>query len=285
MSERQRIWLVANEASGSNDERAREELERCCGDAGFHVERTIGFPDDGLPEPTALDAAGIGLVAVFAGDGTANSLIGNLAGWGGAVLVLPGGTMNLLYRRLHGDRSIEEVVRMAAEGEAVRRRPGVVRCREGTAYVDLLAGPGTSWYDVREAMREADVLGVADSAAQALGETLATPGIACREPRLGREEGYPLVMLTPEDSGIRISGFHAQKIGDYLREGWALLTRKFREGPRDDLGLVEQVTLASTDGEPFGVLLDGEKVESPAEEVFRLVPCEVDLLATVDDGR
>ena len=105
------------------------------------------------------------------------------------------------------------------------------------------------------------------------------------EPRLGREEGYPLVMLTPEDSGIRVSGFHAQKIGDYLREGWALLTRKFREGPRDDLGLVEQVTLASTDGEPFGVLLDGEKVESPAEEVFRLVPCEVDLLATVDDGR
>lgn len=285
MSNRQRIWLVANPASGSNNEKAREELERCCGNAGFQVERTIGFPDDQLPGPAVLDSAGIDLVAVFAGDGTANALIGKLSGWSGAVLVLPGGTMNLLYRRLHGERTIEDVVRMAAEGEADLRRPGVIRCNQGTAYADLLAGPGTSWYDVREALRDADVLGVADSAAQAIGETLATPGIACRDPQLGREEGYPLVMLTPEGEGIRVSGFRAATIGDYLREGWALLTRKFREGPRDDLGLTQQVSLASTDGEPFGVLLDGEKAESPAEEVFRLAPCEVDLLATVSDDR
>jgi hypothetical protein len=285
MNERQRIWLVVNDASGSNDEQAREELEQCCGDAGFHVDRTIGFPVDDLPDSAALDSAGIGLVAVFAGDGTTNTVIEKLAGWGGAVLVLPGGTMNLLYHRLHGERTADEVVRLVAGGEAVAHRPGVIRCRQGTAYADLLAGPGTSWYDVREAMREADVVGVAESAASAIGETLATPGILCRDPRLGRMEGYPLVMLTPSDAGIRVSGFHAETIGDYFREGVALLTRKFREGPRDDLGTSRQVTLASTDGEAFGILMDGEKVESPAEQVFRLVPCEVDLLATVSDGK
>lgn len=285
MNERQRIWLVANDASGSNDEQARAELEQCCGNAGFHVDRTIGFPAEELPEPAALDAAGVGLVAVFAGDGTTNAVIENLAGWGGAVLVLPGGTMNLLYHRLHGERTLDEVVHKVAGGEAVARRPGVIRCRQGTAYADLLAGPGTSWYDVREAMREADVLGVAESAASALGETLATPGIVCRDPRFGRAEGYPLVMLTPGDAGIHVFGFHAETLGDYFREGVALLTRRFREGPRDDLGTAQQVTLASTEGEPFGILMDGEKVESPPEEVFRLVPCEVDLLATVSDGQ
>jgi hypothetical protein len=134
---------------------------------------------------------------------------------------------------------------------------------------------------VREAMRDSDVLGVAETAANAIGETLTDSGIACRDPALGREEGYPLVMLTPDDAGIRISGYYAETIGDYLKEGMALLARRFRDGPHDDLGTTAQVTLESTDGGSFGILMDGEKAESPAGEVFRLVPCEVDLLATV----
>jgi hypothetical protein len=64
-----------------------------------------------------------------------------------------------------------------------------------------------------------------------------------------------------------------------------VLRRRFREGPHDDLGTVPQVTLASTAGEPFGILLDGEKAESRGDAVFRLVPCAVDLLATQADGR
>jgi hypothetical protein len=275
------IWLVRNEASGSNDEEALAALEGHCAEAGFHLARQICFPDEGLPAPAELDRAGIELVAVFTGDGTASSLVAALAGWSGAILVLPGGTMNLLYHRLHGQREMAEVIALAASGQARRRRPGVIRCPQGTATVDLLAGPGTSWYEVREAMREADMLAVADSAAQALGETLGDPGIACRE--VGREEGYPLVMLTPHDGGIEISGFHAETPGELVAQGWALLRRNFREGPHDVLGLLSRVTLHSTDGRPFGLLLDGEKKEAPGTQEFVLAPCEVDLLATEDD--
>lgn len=279
------IWLVANEASGGNEEDARSRLERRCGQAGLRVARTIGFPRQTLPTAAELDRAGIGLVAVFAGDGTVNALVGGLSGWSGAVLVLPGGTMNLFYHRLHGDRPIEDVVRLAAAGEARRTRPRIIAGNQGTALADLLAGPGTSWYEVREALREGDALGVADSAAQALGETLAKPGIVCRAPDLGREEGYPLVMLTPTDGGIRVSGFRAETPAEFLKGSWAVLRRRFREGPHDDLGLVERVMLASTAGEPFGLLIDGEPAESPGAEEFRLVPCAVDLLATLGDER
>lgn len=279
------IWLVVNEASGSNTEEAHSQLESCCGEAGFRVERTVAFPDEALPTSAELDRAGVELVAVFAGDGTVNTLIGHLSGWSGAVLVLPGGTMNLFYHRLHGERPFDEVVRLAAAGKASRTRPQVIACRQGTALADLLAGPGTSWYDVREALREGDPLGLADSAAQALGETLAKPGIVCREPLVGREEGYPLVMLTPTDGGIRISGFRAETPAEFLKGSWAVLRRRFREGPHDDLGLFECVTLASTAGEPFGLLIDGERAESPSEAEFRLVPCAVDLLATLGDER
>lgn len=282
MSGTRDIWLVHNESSGSNDERAMEALEECCGSAGFHIARQTCFPDTELPTADDLGRAGIDLVAVFTGDGTLNAAIERLSGWGGQVLVLPGGTMNLLYHRLHGEREMEEVIRLAAAGECVARRPGVIRCPQGTALADLLAGPGTSWYDVREAMREADVLAVADSAAHAIEETLGAPAIASRE--LGRKEGYPLVMLTPHDDGIEVTAFHAETFGDYLGQGWALLRHSFRDGPHDPLGIVPHLTLASTDGEPFGILIDGEKAEAPGEQEFVLAPCEVDLLATaVDD--
>jgi hypothetical protein len=102
---------------------------------------------------------------------------------------------------------------------------------------------------------------------------------------VGREEGYPLVMLTPTDGGIRISGFRAETPAEFLKGSWAVLRRRFREGPHDDLGLFERVTLASTAGEPFGLLIDGERAESPGAEEFRLVPCAVDLLATLGDER
>lgn len=275
------IWLVRNEASGSNGEDALEALEGCCSQSGFRIERQISFPDEDLPTPAELDAAGIATVAVFSGDGTVNALVSALSGWGGSVLVLPGGTMNLLYHRLHGDREMADVIALAAAGKARARRPGVIRCAQGTATADLLAGPGTGWYEVREAMRDADVLAMADSAAQAIEDTLSDPGIACAE--AGREEGYPLVMLTPHDDGIELSGFHAESAGEFFAQGWALLRRNFREGPHDTFGPFQKVTLSSTDGAAFGILIDGEKAEAPGAEEFVLVRCEVDLLATATD--
>ena len=285
MTGAQRIWLVVNDASGSNDEKSIATLERSCVGAGLALARIVRFPEQPLPIAAELDGAGIGLVAVFAGDGTVNALVNGIAGWGGAVLVLPGGTMNLLYHRLHGEQESREVIRLAAAGRATLVRPGVIACRAGTALVDLLAGPGTRWYEVREAMREADVIAVAGSAAQALGETLGTPGIACRAPAVGRTEGYPLVMLTPTDEGIRVCGFGAETAGEFLEGSWALLRYRFREGSHDELALVGQVTLASSANAPFGILIDGKRAEAPEEEEFWLVPCAVDLLATRADGR
>ncbi len=52
---------------------------------GFRVERTVRFPDEALPTPTELEAAGVGLVAAFAGDGTVNASVLALSGWSGAV--------------------------------------------------------------------------------------------------------------------------------------------------------------------------------------------------------
>ncbi len=274
------LWLVVNSASGSNSEAAQAELRSHCEQEGLCVERVIRFPDDDLPTIESLDQAGIGLVAVFAGDGTTNALVTSLYGWDGAILVLPGGTMNLLFHRLHGRLPMDQVIAEVASGKAKRVRPDIIRCSQGDGLSGLMAGPGTEWNVVREALRDVDIAGIAAGTAQAIGASVSSPPIACTNPALGRVEGYPLIMLTPEDGRIMLDGYYTETLTDYVAHGLALLKRDFREGPHDRLEPVSEVEMESLSGDPIGLLVDGEPAQAGVKERFRLVRCDVDLLAT-----
>lgn len=275
-----RAWLIVNAASGSNSPAALAELETCFETHGIAVERTVRFPDDPLPGPGELDAAGVPLVMIYTGDGTLNAALGKLAGWGGAVLVLPGGTMNLLSKRLHGDFPASATVALVASGGAVRRRVNRIVGPCGDAYAGLLAGPGTSWGTVREAMREGDLAAVASHAAEALAKSTSETTVRAADPPLGNREGYPLIDLTPGEYGIQVHGYHAGNLAQLAQQGWALLRRRFREGPHDRLGIVDAITLENIDGTPVELLLDGETCEAVAGVTFRVARSEVDLLAT-----
>ena len=281
MGNKQRLWLVDNASSGSNDQDALDALHDSCGVAGFQVVQRTDFPSYELPSPAVLDAAEVGVVAVFAGDGTINATINHLAGWSGAVLVLAGGTMNLLYHRLHGQRDMHEVVCAAAAGKSRRIRAPIVKSGEWRGLAGVMAGPGTSWNGVREAMRDNSIVEMAGNTVQAIEQTLGGAMIVCVDPPLGRRSGYPLVLLHPAEQGIEVVGYHADTMRQYLEQSVALLKRDFREGPHDDLGTVERVVLTSTDGRKFGLLVDGEPEQGEEVRVaFELARSEVDLLAT-----
>lgn len=276
--------LITNDKSGSNGEAAIAALLDQCSAASLAVSQHLLFPEHDLPTPAELDAAGIDLAVIFTGDGTLNAALDALSGWGGQVLVLPGGTQNLISRRLHGDADAAAVLAALADGKVQVVRPGVIRCPVGNAYAELQAGPGTAWHAVREAMREGSVLGLAQETVAATAETLAAPGVAVRQPALGDQDGYPLLVLTAQDEGIRLAAYHARQAGDFLAQAAALLARNFREGPHEDLGLAGEVTVASLDGAPFGLMLDGEAADPGASCTFQLAPCAVDLLATRPHG-
>jgi hypothetical protein len=278
------IWLTVNAASGSNRDVAVAALEEAFAQAGSPVARRIDFPDDPAPDVAALREAGVDILAIFTGDGTINAVVPRLYGWEGAVLVLPGGTMNLLSGRLHGEGEAPEIVARLARGKGRRVRPAIVRSRCGDGLTGILAGPGTAWNDVREAMRQTDVLGIVAGMTAAIGESAGGPKIVCREPACGRAEGYSLVMITPVEGGLEVDGYYAETIGDYARQGVALLRRNFRDGPHDELGVYPQLRLGCIEGEPMGMLIDGEPCEGAGEESFVPARCEVDLLATRDDG-
>lgn len=272
--------LITNPSSGSNRDAAVVAVREALEENGIAIARHCEFPDDDLPSQDELRSGGIELVVIYTGDGSANAAISSLEGWGGAVLFLPGGTKNLLSKRLHGEFDAETIIKLVAAGSARRMRPNVCRCDHGWALAGLLVGPGTCWSNVREATRDVDIPAIAGGTIDAIGQTADGPPVHAQLPQIGRDQGYQLIEITPGEFGLQLDGFYADTVGDFARQGWAVLRRRFREGPHDRVGIVEEVTLASDDGSKLDLLLDGEPVAGKPTEVVSTVPCPVDMLVT-----
>ncbi len=278
----ERLCLVVNDASGSYDPRTVDALRAAIEQAGIAILHEVTCPKDDLPDPATMDAQGIDTVAVFGGDGTISGTVRALSGWGGVVLPLPGGTMNLLCQRLHGDAAAEEIVAALADGRARAICPPMIRSEAGQSLVSISAGPGVQWYQVRETMRDGSLGEVVDSSGDAVDHTLHGPQVICREPELGQPEGYPLIELVPQvhGGGMRVVAYTAHTMGDYLKQGFAIVTRRFRDGPHDVLGELERVVLADAAGKTLELSFDGEPGEAGAQVEFTVDRCPVQLLAT-----
>lgn len=277
MTMRQPTWLIYNGASGSHDDAAIEALVEAMRAAGYDPDRVVDAKD-GTPDTAAANSAGIGVLAVHGGDGTLSRTIGNLEGFSGQVLPLPGGTYNLLAREMFGDRDPLEIVGMLGSGQLAPLRRTCIRGDGIVALCELLAGPGAKWADVREELREANVGEVLAKGWDAAAESTVGPMVAVVQPAGGREGGYAGVRLTPRTDGMTVQGFAADGIGDYIQQGLAILKRDFREGPNDDLGRAATVRCRSLGGEAIPLMVDGERSEGANDLAFSLDTLEVDLL-------
>ena len=247
------IWLIANQGSGSVREETLAKLDQCCASSDLCIAKRSTFPDDGIPDRQELARLGIDTVVTLGGDGTINAVVTELAGWDGAVLPLPGGTQNLLTKRLHGDVEVDAVMDAFAAGTARRIRPKIIRCQSGVALAGLLVGPGTSWNEVREALRAGDPGAMLAATGAAIEGTTGRPPVRIARPEAGDEVGYPILELVPHSGGIDVAAYHARSGADFVGQTWALLRQEFREGPHETFGPFPEVELASsTESLPTG---------------------------------
>ena len=274
------LWLVVNPASGSNDETAQQALIAHLFEAGQLPDKVIDITQDPDVSPCALDAAGVGTLAIFTGDGTLSAIIGALRDWQGDVLVLPGGTTNLLAKALHGeDVTFESAVAAFGRGTLMPIRRTGITWSGGLAICEILAGPGATWSDVREELRDGNIVAMAQSAVEAVRQSGSGALVRLNQPDIGKEEGYGGVRLVPGQAGLLVDGYGADSVADYLRQGVALLRRNFREGPHDELGSHLAVHCETVDGAKMDLMIDGERMTGKPQETFSLAPLPVNLLA------
>ena len=278
MTQDSKIWLVTNSASGSYSEATVQDLAERFTHAGLPLDHVVTIPHEPPPDRAALEAAGVTMLVIYTGDGTINGVVTGLFGWGGRVLVLPGGTQNLLAKALHGDGDAAAVVATVGTGKAEAVNRYVIRTSQGDALCEVLAGPGAKWSDVREAMREGDLGGMATTLGEAIGQSAGGALVRIAEPALGKAEGYPAVRVHPLDGHMIVDGYGADTVAEYAQQGLALLRRDFREGPHDKLG--EHPAIVCRSDESIELMIDGERVTGGLEERFEIFPCPVEFLAT-----
>ncbi|MBB5279591.1 diacylglycerol/lipid kinase family protein [Pacificimonas flava] len=148
-----RIWAITNAAAGTASEAAEAHVLSFCNRDPWQLQGCTRFPQEALPAAADLDTAEVDIVVVFGGDGTHAAAARHLAGWPGALLLLPGGTVNLAPKRLHGDAHFIDVLDRAASQPLSATPLPFIDVGGIPAYSGLIAGPIAGWVHARERVR------------------------------------------------------------------------------------------------------------------------------------
>lgn len=215
-----RVWLVANRASQTTDEGRIAALEAALLAAGATIAGSSDFPAEAAPDAAAL--AGIDTLVVMGGDGTLGAASAAATGFPGQFLAIPGGTMNLLPKSLHGDATPEAIVVAAAAG-TLDHVP-VVRAGNHTSYCRIIMGPLTRWAHARENARHGRVWRVLQAVRLALAR-----GFVGGVRVAGQPGRHPGVLLMPTDRGLEVALFSGSGIRDAMAVAVNWLVNDWRD--------------------------------------------------------
>lgn len=279
MNAMETLWFIYNPRSRTADEALAEQIEEAFEKGGQPVARKLALGDDPLPGTADLEKAGVTLLVELSGDGSISSLASSLDGWNGTLLVLPGGTMNLLSKTLHGDATPLEIVERVLAGEARRQTVPIILHGDIIAYTGIIAGPTAAWGEVREDLRKGDIVSLGEDALHAVKATFDAPGVSIE----GSNDAYPAIFLEPGEDALRLSAVRADHAGDLLAHGWAWLMGDFRKGPFTPLDDAAEVMLGSS-GRRLGLLVDGEQMKTTEPALFQAGRSTLAFLATRTDS-
>lgn len=215
------IWFITNHGSGSATIDKCEALHALFADQGVILAGRSTFPDDPLPTPPVLVAAAVDTVVLFAGDGTINAAIRALEDWHGAILILPGGTMNLLAKALHGTADPAAII-LATHAEPRLVSLPFVSAGDYRAFVGVILGPAASWVHARELVRAGKMRGVARAVGHAWRRTFGRGIRLSGAPAL--PPGAQAVLVTPDGEKLRLTAVNARDWASIAQLGWDWLT-------------------------------------------------------------
>lgn len=214
-----RLWFITNPNSGSASREACNALEALFEERGLALAGRTVFPNASIP--SADDLVDVDTVVLFAGDGTINAVLCRLADWDGAFLILPGGTMNLLAKALHGDAEPAAIVHAAHE-DGRRVALPCVEAGPHRAFVGLILGPAAHWGHAREAVRKkriGRVLAAIRSAwRRTFGKGIRVTGVP------GMRGRYQAVFVAPAPDALEVAAIDARDWAAIAELGWNWLT-------------------------------------------------------------
>lgn len=247
----QTVWIVTNPASGSTSSDGLTAIETALREKGVVMAGRTTFPEAALPTPADLDAAGADTLVLFAGDGTINAALHAARDWSGAILILPGGTMNLLAKTLHGNADPVAIIEAPMRPRALP----YVAIGEARAFVAAIVGPAAHWHRPRELVR-ASRFGKLARAVRLAWRASSERGIRVSG-STGAKGRHQAVIVTPEANMLDVAAIDARRWRDIVRLSWDYIAGDWLDAPsvthwRDQeiAVLGRRGVLALVDGEP-----------------------------------
>ena len=268
----QTLWLIANSMSKTTNETIIAGVCDTLRAHGFAVEIRADLSQEEMPDGEALPE----VIACLGGDGTASAVIDRYGKRDVPLLVLPGGTMNLLAHRLHGDAGIDAIIARAAERPDIVTLPHIV----GPGFhslVGVIAGATTAWGDMREALRSGDIEGIVEQTRAAIQSILSAPSVRIK----GQDAPASAVFIEPLKGHLRAQEIKADTLSDIAQHGWAWINRRFLGGPMEPLTHACEITLSDEEGS-LALLVDGESREVASPVTLRWENCPARFIATYE---
>lgn len=281
-----RVCFIVNPASGGVPGDAAGALSASWAQLGLspHLDvRDIG-EDDVEAGIAAAIASGPDVLGVWGGDGTMACALAQAAAAGLPALVLPGGTMNLLPRRLFdGETDWRACLQRLSQSARMKSLPaGEVDGKR--FFVAAMFGDLAGLSDAREALR-GGAFGEAADLILSGGAFSLSPNLSLdfllRDGSHSQRRATAASIVVGADGGdnlLELALLEAENLIELGTAGLETLLRGWREA--ESLERIEAKAIAvDYDGEgELPCTLDGEKVHMSGTSRFTLIPAVADVL-------
>ncbi|HVY88713.1 MAG TPA: diacylglycerol kinase family protein [Hyphomonadaceae bacterium] len=268
-----------NPASGSVTTEGKDRLRAALEAADVREADVIEIDcSDFHGQLSRLSAQSPDLFVVWGGDGTLRSALAVAGQTTPNLLLLPGGTMNLLTRSIHGDKAWDVVLKDVLAGPRRRTIPAG-RVDQEHFYCAMLAGAPARFAEARESLRRGELVKAASEARVAL-DTLNSLHLdaSYRDGYSFGHERLPstsvigaLVGPVAKGEGMEIAALSAPSAGAALNVVWSSFLSDWRNAPGVTVVPARSLTIENPEGGDIPVIIDGEAIEAGSRVKVRFV--------------
>lgn len=280
-----KLGIIVNERSGSVPDGGLTDLEALIREAGHEPLPAPAADIDLKDQVATILRQAPDAIAVWGGDGTIACVLQE-AGSDMPVLILPGGTMNLLPKRLHDGETDWRKVALSVLQRPVSQWISAGQVGERRFYVAALFGQLTQLGVSREAAREGEFL-------EAVGMLTSGESLDI-ESQLQIEVDLPdgmrnfpataAAILPGETGGLEIAVIAPDSHLDLAAAALDSLVRGWRNGAHFHAEGARAIRISHAAGTDISATIDGEPCEPGAALDVTFIPRAANVLVTGDEA-
>lgn len=268
-------FALFNPKAGSVPNDARDRLTSVLHQAGINgAELVETDPDNCIAQLKTLAQTAPDLFIVWGGDGTIRAALSIVGPVTPNLLILPGGTMNLLSRSIHGEKSWDVILQEVLKGPKLRSL-SAGEANGNRFYCAMLAGAPAQFAEARESIRRGDLAKAAAQTGTAI-ETLKTMHLEAsygdtysfKDTRLPTSSfvGAIIGTLTKAGKGMEVASLANPTATGALNVVWTSFFTDWRNAPGVEVAPATSLDIGADDGADIPVIADGEHLE-PAPRI------------------